>query len=143
MPVEFTCECGKRLRIKDELAGKKVRCSACLAVSTVPAPPPDRGDEEDLDSRDERPPEPRPGRTATRATAPEPKPDPSDDDDEDAPARPKSKSRRKRDNGRTASEEGWFGGMNAGGQEEHDEQARKTRHDANPHGGKRERLDYL
>jgi hypothetical protein len=42
MPVQFACECGKPLRVADELAGRKVRCPDCGALPTVPgtAPPP-------------------------------------------------------------------------------------------------------
>jgi len=38
MPIEISCsECDKRLRVKDELAGKKVRCPQCKGVIEVPA----------------------------------------------------------------------------------------------------------
>jgi hypothetical protein len=40
MPVTFSCACGKTLRIADEHAGKRVKCPACQAISTVPAPLP-------------------------------------------------------------------------------------------------------
>lgn len=33
------CMCGKKLRIKVELAGRKVKCPACAGVVTVPVPP--------------------------------------------------------------------------------------------------------
>ncbi|HTI50003.1 MAG TPA: HEAT repeat domain-containing protein [Planctomycetaceae bacterium] len=33
------CACGKKLRIKVELAGRKVKCPACNGVVTVPVPP--------------------------------------------------------------------------------------------------------
>ena len=32
------CDCGRRLKTRDELAGKSVRCPACAAVLKVPAP---------------------------------------------------------------------------------------------------------
>ena len=38
MPIEWTCECGKRLRLRDELAGKKVRCPACGQTLTAATP---------------------------------------------------------------------------------------------------------
>lgn len=38
MPPSLKCTCGRSLRIKDELAGKKVRCPACSAILTVPKP---------------------------------------------------------------------------------------------------------
>jgi hypothetical protein len=47
MAINLTCECGKRLRIPNELMGKQARCSVCKAVVSVPvvearlaAPPP-------------------------------------------------------------------------------------------------------
>lgn len=36
MPITFTCTCGKMLRVKDELAGRKVRCPECTAAVAVP-----------------------------------------------------------------------------------------------------------
>jgi hypothetical protein len=38
MPITISCPCGKKLRVADEHAGKRVKCPACQAVSTVPAP---------------------------------------------------------------------------------------------------------
>jgi len=40
MPINARCpnaECGKALKLKDELAGKKVKCPACASVFVVPA----------------------------------------------------------------------------------------------------------
>ncbi len=37
MPLEFQCGCGKRLRAKDELAGRRVKCPQCAKPLTVPA----------------------------------------------------------------------------------------------------------
>ncbi|MFQ3592276.1 MAG: hypothetical protein SNJ82_03685 [Gemmataceae bacterium] len=37
MAISFVCDCGKPLRVKEELAGKKVRCPACKEVARVPA----------------------------------------------------------------------------------------------------------
>ena len=36
MPIQVTCPCGQRLAVKDELAGKRVKCPKCkqpLAIS--------------------------------------------------------------------------------------------------------------
>jgi hypothetical protein len=38
MPIALSCECGKRLRIKDEFAGRSVRCPACRATLDIPEP---------------------------------------------------------------------------------------------------------
>jgi hypothetical protein len=36
--IAFSCACGKALRVKEEHAGKKLRCPACRNVLTVPSP---------------------------------------------------------------------------------------------------------
>lgn len=38
MPITWRCTCGKKLRAPDEAAGKRVGCSRCRTVQTVPAP---------------------------------------------------------------------------------------------------------
>jgi hypothetical protein len=38
MPISFPCGCGRTLRVKDELAGSKVRCPKCSSILTVPKP---------------------------------------------------------------------------------------------------------
>lgn len=38
MAIEVACDCGKRYRVKDELAGKRARCPACKAVIAIDAP---------------------------------------------------------------------------------------------------------
>ena len=38
MPIEITCECGKRFRAKDEYAGRWGTCPACRREFMVPAP---------------------------------------------------------------------------------------------------------
>src|SRR5437762_140097 len=38
MPIVLTCDCGRRLRIKDELAGRKVRCPQCSGILLVAMP---------------------------------------------------------------------------------------------------------
>lgn len=37
MPLVVNCSCGKRLQVRDELAGKKFRCPACQAVLEAPS----------------------------------------------------------------------------------------------------------
>jgi|ERR1051326_6767086 hypothetical protein len=37
MPISTTCSCGKSYRLKDEVAGKRVRCAQCGSVFEVPA----------------------------------------------------------------------------------------------------------
>jgi hypothetical protein len=36
MPILLSCACGKKLRVKDDLAGKRLKCPACAAVLVVP-----------------------------------------------------------------------------------------------------------
>jgi hypothetical protein len=36
MTIRFACECGQQLSAKDEYAGKRVRCSGCGEIQTVP-----------------------------------------------------------------------------------------------------------
>ncbi|MBI5778063.1 MAG: zinc ribbon domain-containing protein [Planctomycetes bacterium] len=36
MPVSFKCQCGKALKVKDEFAGKKVKCPSCSRVMVTP-----------------------------------------------------------------------------------------------------------
>jgi hypothetical protein len=36
VPITFACSCGKTLRVKDDLAGRWVRCPACKETAIVP-----------------------------------------------------------------------------------------------------------
>jgi hypothetical protein len=38
MPISVQCGCGKALKVRDDLAGKKIKCPGCQAVVEVPAP---------------------------------------------------------------------------------------------------------
>jgi hypothetical protein len=38
MPISFQCGCGRSLRVKDELAGLRVRCPGCSSILAVPKP---------------------------------------------------------------------------------------------------------
>src|SRR5262245_37598904 len=38
MAISASCVCGKSYRLKDEMAGKRVRCAQCSAVFDVPDP---------------------------------------------------------------------------------------------------------
>ena len=77
MAITFRCECGKELRARDELAGKKARCVGCGAVCRIPEPQivvaSAQFDDEDQDDEDDGNPygvlEPEP-----RAVAPPPRP---------------------------------------------------------------------
>jgi hypothetical protein len=41
MPIPLSCQCGRSLRVKDEFAGRKVKCPSCAAVLAVPKPEPE------------------------------------------------------------------------------------------------------
>lgn len=41
MPISFSCACGKELRARDELAGRKTKCPACSEILTIPKPEPE------------------------------------------------------------------------------------------------------
>ena len=38
MPIPVHCDCGKSMKVKDELAGRKIRCPECKIVVVVPRP---------------------------------------------------------------------------------------------------------
>lgn len=38
MPIQVACACGKKLSVKDELAGRRVKCPACQQTISVPKP---------------------------------------------------------------------------------------------------------
>jgi hypothetical protein len=82
MPITFNCACGKTLRVKDELAGKRVKCPACDAVAAVPAAEPQ------FEVVEEPPPKPV-SRPLARPAA-----KPAAVDDEDDEPRPKAKAKR-------------------------------------------------
>ncbi len=79
MPIAFECSCGKSLQVKDEHAGRRVRCPACSETLSVPAPTPQFEVVEDD--------EPAPRAAPIRAKVVER----SRDDDEDDDDRPRSK----------------------------------------------------
>ena len=61
--MRVECSCGKKLKVGDALAGKKIKCPACgaviLAQEPAPEPPPEETEEEpasqtdDADDRDD------------------------------------------------------------------------------------------
>jgi len=122
VPILLTCACTRILRVKDELAGRKVRCPDCGSVQTVPEPAgPDRAEDQAGDVLLSGPPAPAtPPATAVRAEPPPPLPPlrrPATPAAPPAPvARPPRMARadRPRRLPRVAFEEGWFGSLNAG-----------------------------
>lgn len=47
MPIPVNCDCGKSMRVKDELAGKRIRCPECREVIAVAGPKPQKDFEEE------------------------------------------------------------------------------------------------
>ena len=82
MPIAIECSCGKKLNVKDALAGKRVRCPACNGVAAVPAAEPE------FELVDDPPPPKPAARPAARPAVVE------DEDDEPRPARAKAKKAR-------------------------------------------------
>lgn len=103
MPIQFACQCGKKLQVKDELGGRKVRCPGCSEVITIPmasgkkpaaAPTPATSGRKaaapEKSAIKEKPP-------AKKPTAPPP-PDVDDEDDEqmeEEEEQPKKKGKKK------------------------------------------------
>ncbi len=65
MSIQVICECGKSYKLKDETAGKKVRCPNCQAVIRVPA---DMGSAADTSANM---PDPLPSQEPAKASRPE------------------------------------------------------------------------
>ena len=102
MPTVVSCSCGKKLNVRDELIGKKVKCPACGGVLTVAAEvsvisaadvvedddaPPARKPAPPGKPPPGKPP-PVPGKSAPGGPPPRPSKEPRAEDDEDrAPAK--------------------------------------------------------
>lgn len=132
MAIDLSCDCGRALRIKEELAGKKIRCPECKSILKVPEKNVDVDaialevlaadeDAEALPSRSRR--------AAIQAEPPEVKPIPwveaGDADElpevrrrarEESPSRRRSRPVRdiRRRTPAVTFERGWFGSVNAG-----------------------------
>ena len=83
MSIALQCSCGKSLQVKDEHAGKRVRCPACSDVLAVPKSEPAFEVVEDE--------EPVPRAAPVRAKVVAVSRDRDDDDDDEDDDRPRSK----------------------------------------------------
>lgn len=63
MSINVQCECGNQFRVKDEAAGRKVKCPQCSAANTVPV-------EESIAQPLRKSREPRRGKKAKNSTSP-------------------------------------------------------------------------
>jgi len=89
MPIAIQCGCGRSLRVKDELAGRKARCPNCNSVLAIPQPAAEKNSEEDAFTYllAESPENPAPTRPQSREQAIRA------DEDRDLPAPAPSRSR--------------------------------------------------
>ncbi len=96
MAVSVVCpSCESRLRVRDELAGRKVKCSSCGGVVAVPADRPAPAENGHPAPEDDRP--PRNGRPAKNGRPPEPADRPAEPDQgEGGPVGRERPRRRKR-----------------------------------------------
>ncbi len=89
MPIQLSCKCGKKLRVADDAAGKRVKCPQCKATLPVPvaealeddAPPPSKKIRPAPVEEEDRP---------RKSAAPKAKPR-EEDDEEDRPRKAKSR----------------------------------------------------
>jgi hypothetical protein len=123
MPVPLDCECGRSLRVKDELAGRRIRCPGCSDVLTVPKPETSHDADEEATALllSDEPSEAAAPRARYRDEPSEsdaiqrrPSPRPSRPTASRAPAPPNVRRAKSRGGPRVAFEQGWFGSMNAG-----------------------------
>lgn len=97
MPITLTCACGKTLQVKDEFAGRRVKCPACAAVASVPAAAPQF---EVVDDEPAPPPRAAPVRAKPAGTAADDDDRPRKrrrDEDDDDDERPRKKRRAEED----------------------------------------------
>jgi hypothetical protein len=112
MPIQIDCKCGRRLKVADEHAGKRVRCPACKTTLAVPEEEPIECDvldepEEGIQEEPRRPPAkakrreedepevPRKGKKKTLAAPDEEEPIECDVLDEEEPRRAPAKAKRR------------------------------------------------
>jgi hypothetical protein len=113
MPIPLQCDCGRSMRVKDELAGRKVKCPQCAAVLTVPQPEPPAEDQAyELISDDGPEEEVRPrGRArsaseeSVQAAPSRRRPAAAEDDEEDDPEERRRERRRRREREQDEEEE--------------------------------------
>lgn len=122
MPIALSCSCGRALRVKDELAGKKIRCPECKSILAVEAQRNEADEEvpEVLPAEDEEEtPRPSSRRAAIQTEPPKTRPARrrvvEDDEEEDPPVKSRTRTRDiKRRTKATTTRSGGFGSVNAG-----------------------------
>jgi hypothetical protein len=86
MPIRISCDCGRALRLRDECAGKRIRCPECQKVLAVP-----EAVVETSGFNVEQNPKPNQSVSTRPKEPPIPVRPPRDDDDEDNRPRAKRK----------------------------------------------------
>lgn len=144
MPIPLSCACGRSMRVKDELAGRRVKCPECGEVLAVPKPEPSPEDEaldvllSDDPGEEARPRQknyqPDPEEMVQGVPRPSPRPAPligdeaersrreerrREEEREEQRRRERRREEARREEGRREKPrvtfgEGWFGSMNAG-----------------------------
>jgi uncharacterized protein (AIM24 family) len=71
MPIEVRCQCGKRLKVPDKFAGKKVACPGCSEPLSIPALAAADDEEPEQDDEDEPEPPPAKARPSAFGTPPQ------------------------------------------------------------------------
>jgi len=66
--ISVECSCGKSLRVKDELGGRKIRCPACSHPLPIPAAQAEEVFEDEWDETPEEEPAPRPARSGAKTS---------------------------------------------------------------------------
>ncbi len=117
MSIPLSCPCGRSFNIKDDLAGRKIRCPACKSILAVPAAVlleavEDGEPAEALPVQSSRraaiqaePPEVLPARRRSRD---------DDDEEERRPVKRRPKLRRESSRDPNVKKQSGFGGINAG-----------------------------
>ena len=107
MPILVKCECGRSLRVKDEAAGRRIKCPDCEAVLRVPKP--EEPDVVEDAEAEEPPPSRKPGPPPVpkkSAVAPAQRKSRFEDEDEDEDDKPKPRKPKKKKKGPVAEESG-------------------------------------
>ncbi len=104
MPISLQCTCGKAYRVKDELAGKRIRCAVCKELIVVPEEEFETPDEDVAEATGMKQGAPPPVRSLSKSRRdddedddPPPRRKSRRDDDDDEDDRPRRKSRRYED----------------------------------------------
>ncbi len=89
----ITCSCGKKVKVRDEMAGKKVKCPTCGGIIPVPKPEPPEEELLILEEEEVKPVVPKAPQRPIKKQAPPPPLEEEEDEQDEAPI---SKNRKPR-----------------------------------------------